>query len=229
VLDEIKLLEGDYVRRVYFGELFKAARLDAVAMARTLTLAGGLIRSDYELAETLRASAPVAARNATSVKAYVDAAGHMKSDYEHRRVLVTLLQTDGAVDAVSDLGLESARSIRSDYDKAETLRAALASGRVGRGDGLFAAVRTMRSDYEKRRVFMQLRTMSPSREMLHEMFETVAGMQSDYDRAELLLAFVNALRSDARVRQAFVHAAQGIHSSYDQNRVLAALARSESR
>ena len=58
---------------------------------------------------------------------------------------------------------------------------------------------------------------------------TVAGMQSDYDRAELLLAFVNALRSDARVRQAFVDAAQGIHSSYDQNRVLAALARSESR
>jgi len=94
---------------------------------------------------------------------------------------------------------------------------------------LFAAVRTMRSDYEKRRVPMELRTMSPSREVLHGMFETVAGMQSDYDRAELLLAFVNALRSDARVRQAFVDAAQGIHSSYDQNRVLAALARSESR
>src|SRR5439155_26739459 len=131
--------------------------------------------------------------------------------------------------AVSDVALEPARSIRPDSDRAETLRAALASGRVGRGDGLFAAVRTIRSDYEKRRVFMQLRTMSPSREMLHAMFETVAGMQSDDDRAELLLAFVNALRSDPRVRQAFVHAAQGIHSSYDQNSLLAGLARFERR
>src|SRR5438445_6804866 len=193
-------------------------------MTRTLALAAGLIRSDYELAETLRASAAVAARNAASAKAYVDAAGHMKSDYEHRRVLVTLLQTDGAVGTVYDLAMESAGSIRSDYERAETLRAALGSGRLGRGDALFAAVRTMQSDYEKRRVLMELRTMSPRREVLHGTLETGAGMQSDYDRAELLLAFVNAFRSDALVRQAFVDAAQSIHSSYEQSRVMAALA-----
>jgi len=229
VLDEIKLLEGDYVRRVYFSELFKIARLDAAAMTRTLVLAGSLMHSDYELAETLRASAPVAAKNTASAKAYVDAAGRMKSDYEHRRVLVTLVQTDGAVNTVHDLALESAGSMRSDYEKAEALRAALKSGRLERGDALFAVVRAMQSDYEKRRVLMELRTMNPSRDALRGMFETVAGMQSDYDRAELLLAFVNAFRGDALARQAFVDAAQRIHSSYDQNRVMAALVKSESR
>jgi hypothetical protein len=227
VLDEIKLLEGDYVRRVYFSELFKIARLDAAAMTRTLVLASSLMHSDYELAETLRASAPVAAKNAASAKAYVDAAGHMKSDYEHRRVLVTLLQTDGAVNAVPDLALESAGSIHSDYEKAEALRAALKAGRLGRGDALFAAVRAMRSDYEKRRVLMELRTMNPSRDVLRGVFEAASGMQSDYERAELLLAFVNSFRSDTAVRQALVEAAQRIHSTYEQNRVMAALARSE--
>jgi hypothetical protein len=87
----------------------------------------------------------------------------------------------------------------------------------------------MRSDYEKRRVLMELRTMNPSRDVLQGLFETAAGMQSDYERAELLLAFVNAFRSDTAVRQSFVDATQRIRSTYEQNRVMAALARSESR
>jgi hypothetical protein len=297
VLDEIKLLEGDYVRRVYFGELFQVARLDAAAMTRTLVLAASLIRSDYELAETLRASAPVAARNDASAKAYVDAAGRLKSDYEHRRVLVTLLQTDGAVATINDLALESAGSMRSDFEKGEALRAALASGRIGRGDALFAAVvrmtsayeqqrvlsalvarpslsndlkrglltaaaaissdydratvllafvkaygvdraasdpffaavTAMSSDYEKRRVLTALAQTYPERDVLQRTFETVAAMRSDYNRAEVLLSFVHTPRSDTAVRQAFVNAAQSIRSSYDQNRVLAALAKSENR
>ena len=297
VLDEIKLLEGDWVRRVYFGELFKVARLDSAAMTRALTLAASSIRSDYELAETLRASAPVAARSDASAKAYVDSAGGMKSDYEHRRVLVTLLQTDGAVGTINDLVLESAGSMRSDYEKSETLRAALASGRIGRGDALFAAVsrmtsgyeqqrvltdlgarpslsselrrgllttaagissaydratvliafvkaqgidqttsdaffgavNTLGSDYEKRRVLAELARTHPGRDILRGTFEAVGAMRSDYDRAEVLLIFVHAPGIDSTVRQAFVNAAQSIRSSYDQNRVLAALAKSESR
>jgi hypothetical protein len=231
------------------------------------------------------------------VKAYVDAAGRMKSDYEHRRVLVTLVQTGGAAGTIGDRVLESAGLIRSDYDAAETLRAAIASGRVERGDALFAAVgrmkssyeqqrvlsdlvarpslstdlkrglltasagissaydratvliafvkaqgpdqttsdaffasvKTLGSDYEKRRVLTELARTHPRRDLLRDTFEAVGAMRSDYDRAEVLLIFVNVPGIDTAVRQAFVNAAQGIKSSYDQNRVLAALAKSESR
>jgi hypothetical protein len=58
-------------------------------------------------------------------------------------------------------------------------------------------------------------------------FEVVGVMRSDYDRAETLLAFVSGL--DASTRPAFVAAAQQIKSSYDQNRVLAALVKAEGR
>jgi hypothetical protein len=54
-------------------------------------------------------------------------------------------------------------------------------------------------------------------------------MSSDYDRAETLLVFVNAQRIDAANRPAFVAAAERIGSSHDQNRVLAALVKSERR
>jgi hypothetical protein len=54
-------------------------------------------------------------------------------------------------------------------------------------------------------------------------------MRSDYDRAETLLAFLNARAVDSASRQAFVDAADRIRSSYDQTRVLAALVKSERR
>ena len=60
-------------------------------------------------------------------------------------------------------------------------------------------------------------------------FVVVSMMSSDYDRAEVLLAFVGAQAIDSANRQAFVSAAERIRSSHDQNRVLAALVRSERR
>jgi hypothetical protein len=59
-------------------------------------------------------------------------------------------------------------------------------------------------------------------------FEVVGSTTSDYDRAEMLLAFVNQ-PMDQPTRQAFVAAAERIRSSHDQNRVLAALVKSERR
>jgi len=60
-------------------------------------------------------------------------------------------------------------------------------------------------------------------------FDTVSQMSSDYDRAEILLAFVSAQGIDSASRPAFVSAAGQLKSSYDQNRVLAALVRAERR
>jgi hypothetical protein len=54
-------------------------------------------------------------------------------------------------------------------------------------------------------------------------------MKSDYERAEILLAFLNGNAVDGTVRQAFVNAAERIQSQHEQNRVLAALVRSERR
>jgi hypothetical protein len=60
-------------------------------------------------------------------------------------------------------------------------------------------------------------------------FDVVSMMSSDYDRAEVLLAFVSGQGVDAGSRQAFVSAAERIRSAHDQNRVLAALVRAERR
>ena len=192
-------------------------------MSRSLAIAGNVIHSDYELAEALRGAAPIAARVESSAKAYAGVAGHLTSDYEHRRALIALLHADGAVGPVHELAMQSAGSMRSDYEKAETLRAALASAHIGRGEPLFAAVRTMRSDYEKRRVLIEVAKLNPTRDLVQATFEAAGGMQSDYERAEVLMALVRIAGGDTALREAFVSAAQRIRSSFEQERVLAAL------
>jgi len=66
-----------------------------------------------------------------------------------------------------------------------------------------------------------------AREVQQAAFDVVSAMSSDYDRAETLLAFIAAQGVDTAMRAAFVSAAERLKSSYDQNRVLAALVRSE--
>src|SRR5438132_1641258 len=113
VLDEIDKLEGDYARRAYVTALFKAKTLDASEMSRALTAAASTMKSDYELTETLRAAAPVAATQEKLARLYVDATTRMRSDYEHRRALTSLLKADRAAPTVPDLVAASTSTMRS--------------------------------------------------------------------------------------------------------------------
>ena len=51
--------------------------------------------------------------------------------------------------------------------------------------------------------------------------------KSDYDRAEVLVTLLTAKPLDASLRQGYVDAAESLKSTYDQNRVLAALVKAE--
>jgi hypothetical protein len=57
-------------------------------------------------------------------------------------------------------------------------------------------------------------------------FAAVKASKSDYDRAEVLVAVLKAKPLDTSARQACVDAAEGLKSTCDQNRVLAALVKS---
>jgi hypothetical protein len=92
----------------------------------------------------------------------------------------------------------------------------------------------MKSDYDRRQVLEHVASTVPldrkaaaGAGMQDAVFDAVAHMTSDYDRAEVLLAFVPVV--DAATRPAFVSAAESIKSSHDQNRVLAALVKAERR
>ena len=59
------------------------------------------------------------------------------------------------------------------------------------------------------------------------LLQSVRGMQSDHEQAEVLLSVLRSQRVDTMARPAFLAAADTIHSDYEQTRVLAALVRAD--
>jgi hypothetical protein len=234
VLGEVQALESDYVRRLYLIELLRIGRLDGAALARTLSLAGATLRSPNDLLETLVAAAPAAAHDEAAGHAYATAIGSL-SDYERRRALAALLGAPGLAPEVAREALRAAAMLRTDYEKTETLIAALEvvladATEAEVRDAFFAAMKTLRSDAERRRLLAALvgrRTLP--RDMLDTVIEGAATMMSDYDRAELLLAIVKTQPIESGDRDAMIAVLDRMRSPYDRDRVLAALSRSQLR
>jgi hypothetical protein len=230
VLREVQALESDYVRRLYLIELLRIGRLDGPALAQTLTLAGATLRSPHDLIETLVAAAPAAAHDGAAARAYTTALGNV-SDYERRRALAALFAAPGLIPDVAAEAFRATALVRTDYEKAETLIAALGlvlaeptEARVR--EAFLAATKTLRSDADRRRVLAAVAARHPlRREMLDAVIEGAATMTSDYDRAELLLAIVKTQPIQGGDRDAVIAAIDRIRSPYDRDRVLAALAR----
>ncbi|HEX8073329.1 MAG TPA: hypothetical protein VF546_25685 [Pyrinomonadaceae bacterium] len=157
VLTEIRQLEGDYARRVYFDELLKTASLDHAGLKKALeAVAAGGIMSDYERAELLRHVAPAYVRADALVPVYFSTLDGIKSDYERRRVLTHVLRLPDLSAAARRRLLTSAAALTSDYEKATLLITAAAAAGYLDDETLrlafAAAVNTIGSDHERGRV-----------------------------------------------------------------------------
>jgi hypothetical protein len=232
VMEEIGLLTGDYVRRLYFVALVDSAKLDARSVAPVLQQVGEQMRSDYDRRQVLERVATRVTLEEPATSAYVEALSRMRSSYDKRVVLTHLIEHATLSTNAQRSALAAVPGIRSDYDRRMVLTAYL--NRYGIDGALREpfgdAVRSIQSNYDRRQVLTGVaRKGSVPPEVQRVAFDLVASMSSDYDRAEVLLAFLNAGAIDAGSRQAFVTAAERIRSSHDQNRVLAALVKSEGR
>jgi hypothetical protein len=225
VLDEIRLLGGDYARMRYFTALVDTARLDATASLPVLRDIEQLMTSDYERSQVLQHIARHVRLDTRAAQAYVRAMASMRSDYERRRALTALVTARPAAAGVGDIALGGVSDIKSDYDRSEVLRAALAAG-VEQYDDLLAAVGRMTSSYEKRRVLIEVLTRgSLPADARRGFLAAVATIDSDYDCAQVLTDYVKAYGVDSASRRPFVAALGTIDSDFERRRVLSELAR----
>ncbi len=153
VLDEIAQLESDYVKRIYFDELFAQGQLDAANARQALRLAGTEISSDYEKAQPLVKMSGSYLTNDDMRAIYIEGVDTIDSDYEKGRVLSALLKKEPGK-ATLLFTLKCASSISSDYEKAHLLLkiARSASTDDAVRHALVEAARTIDSEYERGRV-----------------------------------------------------------------------------
>ncbi|HYT73205.1 MAG TPA: M56 family metallopeptidase [Vicinamibacterales bacterium] len=230
VFAEIDRLGGNYVRGLYFKELFRQATLSPDQYRQALTVASRDMRgSDYELAQLLTAIADRLPNDDASRAAYFTAASGLSSDYELRRVYSTMLKKGPVSSQVLSGILEHSRSFKSDYDLSELLRQILSQQPLDERNraAFFAAVGTMHSSYERHRVLSAVvnREHSSDPALLSAALTQAERMGSDYEAATFLMEVLKQNGVEGDVRAPFFRVLARVTSSYDRGRVLQAVAR----
>ncbi|MFY9608131.1 MAG: hypothetical protein WAU45_05880 [Blastocatellia bacterium] len=225
VLDEISRLEGDYVKRIYFDELFAHGQLDAANAREALRLAGTEISSDYEKAQLLVKISQSYLTNDEMRAIYIEGVATIDSDYERGRALWALLKKGELSKDNLLFVIKSAASIKSDYEQAQLL-IKIASGfslDQAAESAYLNAVASIDSDYEKGRVLSALLKKEPGKATLLFTLKSASSISSDYEKAQLLLKIARSASTDDVVRNALVEAARTIDSEYERGRVLSAV------
>jgi beta-lactamase regulating signal transducer with metallopeptidase domain len=228
VLEEIKLLETDYVRRLYYRELFRAASFDAATAARIVASAGDTIRSDFELRQTLEAAVPFVAADAIAVRAYVDAAGSIGSDFEHRQVLNALARANSLNGVAVEHMARSAARIGSDFEKRQALSQLIETPLdvPARRNAVLEAAATIASDFECATLLVRfLEHQTLSGDSSAAFFGAVATIGSDYERGRVLKAVARRQSLGPDVLQGVFQAVRNMRSDFEQAEVLLSILR----
>jgi beta-lactamase regulating signal transducer with metallopeptidase domain len=226
VMAEISRIDGTYVKRIYFSQLFKQATLTADQYRQAMAQAAREMKSDYELATLLISVADRLPSDDQSRAAYFAAAGGIQSDYELRRVYSTMLKRGPVSSEILAGILEHSSSIDSDYELSELLRQILAQQPLDDRSraGFFRAVSTVQSDYERHRILSAVVSRGGlDQATLGETLNHASGMRSDYEKASFLLDILQANGIEGQARAPFFTTANSISSSYERGRVLQAV------
>lgn len=225
VLEEIEMIDSDYVQRIYFNAILDNADLDQSEYGRILQLVGQEVDSDYEKAEILIDMADRVSENSTLVHDYVEVVATMDSDYETRRALSAVALDRNADPEVVDAVLAIATDMDSDYEKAELLISMAphcASERTLQQSYVNAVI-DVDSDYEARRILTSLVLDEDVNEnVVQTVLGIVARFDSDYETAEMLINTAPYIASHENAQDTYLQAISHIDSDYERRRALMA-------
>lgn len=230
VLGEIPQLKSDYVKRIYFDELFAQGQLDAESARQALKMAGSEISSDYEKAQLLVKMSDNYLANDEMRGIYIDGVNTIHSDYERGRALSALLKKGELSKGNVMFAIKSAGNIKSGYERAQLL-IKIANGfdlDQAAQTAYLDAVASISSDYEKGRVLAAFLKKEPGKETLLFALKSASTISGDYEKAQLLIKIANGFSLDQAAQTVYLDTVGSIHSDYEKGRVLSALLKKES-
>jgi beta-lactamase regulating signal transducer with metallopeptidase domain len=169
-------------------------------------------------------------RDEDGVEGVLDEIGSLESDYVKRRYFTALLDSgpiDG--DQMRSILTSARREIDSDYEKAELFIATTEYIKEPSeiADAYVDGVATLDSDYEIRRVLSAILFDPDTGELDDEVVDKVLRiadrLDSDYERAELLIDMSERMSPETEHWDAYLQAVGGIDSDYETRRVLRAM------
>jgi beta-lactamase regulating signal transducer with metallopeptidase domain len=226
VFKEIALIEGDYARAQYLGELGARYDLDAAALDRALTLARD-IDSDYEQRVLLGKYLGRDLQPAALDKLYGAALG-IDSDYELAELLIEGTARLPADATVRSAWFKAAARIGSDYELRRTLNAVADRPDLDEASlisVLDLAGRELEGDYELREALTPIAARATTPALVKAYTAAAARVGSDYELREALTPLVTKVKLDAAGWTAVLDATAGIGGHYERAELLIQIAR----
>lgn len=227
VFAEIAQLESDYVRRIYYTELFKQAKLTPAQVTKVAEQASTTIKSDYELGTLLKVAGKQTNGDDGALIALIDATKTIDSDYEQRQALASLLPQRPSVKVASAV-LTAASGVGSDYERATLLIEFVHRGGLSSTTkpAFFDLVTRMSSSYEQGRVLQTVTAASDMpADVVGDARKSSLKMGSDYDRKQVLLSSMAGQTVTPKDAAEVIDAASTIRSDNERANVLIELAR----
>lgn len=227
VLTEIAQLRTDYVRQIYFANLFENATLPGPLLVKALDQARESISTDYSLAQVLLTIARHYDLNDEAQRtAFLSGASKLRTDYEHSRVLIELLKRPNLSPQIVKAALESAKTIGTDYEKSRILTtiAGLNSFDEGEVSTYLDLASSIGTDYEHSRSLLTLmdhQKLSP--QAMSKILASASTIGTDYEKSRILLTASQSHNFDEKQIATYLTLVDSIGTDYERSRDLLAL------
>lgn len=219
---DVRRDENGQLQRKYFvnGEarVLDAAGRKWVAGLLLTAVRQGAIDTDKRVRTILRQR---------GIDGVLEEIGSISGDHARRSYFKSLFRTETL--SRSDLlkALEAAGAkLTSDYEKANLLKdnADLFIGHATLSEPFFEVVSTIKSDYEHRQILSALlKQNNLSEQVLAQMLESLTGISSDYEKANLLKEGATLFLRHASLSRVFFKAISTINSDYEHRQILSSL------
>jgi beta-lactamase regulating signal transducer with metallopeptidase domain len=195
VLTEIRRVDGNYVRGIYYRELFKQATLSPDQYRDVLGQASSQMKgANYELSQLLISVADRLPNDEASRAAYFNAARNITGAYEIGRVYSTMLKKGGENQQNVAGILDHLKTLHSDYEVSQLLLQVMAQQPLDAHNGatLLDVAAGMHGDYERGRVLTGfLKQNSIEGDLRAPFFRAVDAVRGAYERGQILHAVVS--------------------------------------
>jgi beta-lactamase regulating signal transducer with metallopeptidase domain len=196
---QIEAIESDFEKRRALGVALERDLFTPAYQARLLTIAAGF-DSDFERAEWLSQALPRFEIGEAQRAQWTKTLNTFDSDFERRRTLERMIETGRPQATAVAVALQSTRAMGSDFERRSLLEKAAGSGIDIVDSDYLQVVDAMGSDFEQREALLALiKSGIPSRERSDAILRSARGIESEFERSQVLDALAAKMPDDAEL------------------------------
>jgi beta-lactamase regulating signal transducer with metallopeptidase domain len=202
-MTQIEAIESDFEKRRALEIALERDLFTPAYQTRLLTIAAGF-ESDFERAEWLSQALPRFEIGDAERAQWTKTLSTFDSDFERRRTLERMIEVGRPQATAVTIALQSARAMDSDFERRSLLEKAAGSGIDLTDSDYLQVVDALDSDFEQREALLALiKSGIPSRERSDAILRSARGIDSEFERSQVLEALVAKMPDDAELIRSY--------------------------